>query len=78
MSVGSSKKHSGPAILPIKRRDRLARYAETKQRREFPMFRKSIAALALGAAVITLAACNTVKGLGRDIESVGEAGDRAI
>ena len=26
----------------------------------------------------TMAACNTVKGVGRDIESVGEAGSRAI
>lgn len=36
--------------------------------------------IALGAAAITLTAtaCNTVKGFGRDIESVGEAGDRAI
>ncbi|WP_057884069.1 entericidin A/B family lipoprotein [Tsuneonella troitsensis] len=36
--------------------------------------------IALGAAAITLTAtaCNTVKGVGRDIESVGEAGDRAI
>jgi predicted small secreted protein len=25
-----------------------------------------------------LSACNTVKGLGRDIESVGQAGDEAI
>ena len=36
----------------------------------------AIAALTL--ALATLSACNTVKGLGRDIESVGEAGDRAI
>ncbi len=35
-----------------------------------------IATLVLGALVLT--GCNTVKGLGRDIESVGEAGDRAI
>ena len=42
------------------------------------MFKKLVAVVALGAAVTTLAACNTVKGLGRDIESVGEAGDRAI
>lgn len=27
---------------------------------------------------VLLSACNTVKGLGRDIESVGEAGDKAI
>ena len=32
----------------------------------------------LGGLAITLSGCNTVKGLGRDIESVGEAGDRAI
>ena len=32
-----------------------------------------IAALLLGAS-----ACNTVKGLGEDIKSVGEAGERAI
>ncbi|WP_338446175.1 entericidin A/B family lipoprotein [Pelagerythrobacter marensis] len=42
------------------------------------MMKKVIAIVALGASVATLAACNTVKGLGRDIESVGEAGDRAI
>lgn len=41
------------------------------------MMKKMIAVAALGAAVVTLTACNTVKGLGRDIESVGEAGDRA-
>ncbi|WP_435418202.1 Entericidin EcnA/B family protein [Parerythrobacter aurantius] len=35
-------------------------------------------ALALGIVAMSLAttACNTVKGLGNDIESVGEAGDR--
>ena len=30
------------------------------------------------AATTMLAACNTVKGVGRDIESVGKAGERAI
>ncbi len=30
------------------------------------------------ASVFILSACNTVKGLGRDIESVGEAGDDAV
>ena len=33
----------------------------------------AIAALSLGAA-----ACNTVKGVGEDIKSVGRAGERAI
>jgi predicted small secreted protein len=41
------------------------------------MLRK--AALALAAlSLVGLSACNTVKGLGQDVESVGEAGDRAI
>ncbi|MEO0062475.1 MAG: hypothetical protein RLZZ08_1035 [Pseudomonadota bacterium] len=30
------------------------------------------------AAVATLSACNTVKGLGRDIQSVGDAAKRAL
>ncbi|WP_324262582.1 entericidin A/B family lipoprotein [Altererythrobacter sp. H2] len=42
------------------------------------MARKFILALGIAALSLTAAACNTVKGLGRDIESVGEAGDRAI
>jgi entericidin A len=36
----------------------------------------TLSALILAAA--TLGACNTVKGLGRDIQSVGEAGERAL
>ena len=32
----------------------------------------------LMSAALLVSACNTVKGLGRDIESVGQAGDRAI
>ena len=39
--------------------------------------RKAIA-ITLVAASLILSACNTVKGLGRDIESVGEAGDKAV
>jgi predicted small secreted protein len=36
--------------------------------------------LVVAVLAITLfaTACNTVRGLGRDIESVGEAGERAI
>jgi len=30
------------------------------------------------AAALLLSACNTVKGVGRDIESVGNAGEKAI
>lgn len=42
------------------------------------MIRKIVLALGLAAATLSTAACNTVKGVGEDIESVGEAGDRAI
>lgn len=41
------------------------------------MLRKTILALAAAGIALTATACNTVKGLGRDIESVGEAGDAA-
>ena len=42
------------------------------------MVRKIILAFGVAALSLTAAACNTVKGAGRDIESVGEAGDEAI
>jgi predicted small secreted protein len=37
---------------------------------------KRISVTILVAGSLILSACNAVKGLGRDIESVGEAGDR--
>jgi predicted small secreted protein len=40
--------------------------------------RKFILAFGLAAITLTTAACNTVKGVGQDIESVGEAGSEAI
>lgn len=42
------------------------------------MIQKIILALALGGVALTATACNTVKGVGRDIESVGDAADRAL
>lgn len=42
------------------------------------MKHRILTALVMTALAVTTAACNTVKGLGRDIESVGEAGDKAI
>lgn len=42
------------------------------------MARKLLLALGIAAISLTTAACNTVKGLGRDVESVGEAGDEVI
>lgn len=39
---------------------------------------KLLLAAILGGLVASLGACNTVQGIGRDIESVGKAGERAI
>jgi entericidin A len=40
------------------------------------MVRKLVALFTIGAS-LALAACNTVKGAGEDVESVGEAADKA-
>jgi entericidin B len=40
--------------------------------------RKAIFAGAIAAMALTSTACNTVKGLGDDIKSVGEAGEDAL
>jgi len=50
----------------------------TVQFKETTMLRKAIFTLAVSSLVLVAAACNTVKGLGRDVESVGQAGDKAI
>jgi predicted small secreted protein len=42
------------------------------------MVRKIILAFGIAALSLTAAACNTVKGAGQDIESVGQAGDDAL
>lgn len=36
------------------------------------------AILAMTATALLVAGCNTVKGLGRDIESVGKAGEKVV
>jgi predicted small secreted protein len=41
------------------------------------MFQKAMIAALVASFALTTAACNTVKGLGRDITSVGEAGSKA-
>lgn len=46
-------------------------------KRDGKMVRKVLVVAALGFSLV-LAGCNTVKGLGRDIESVGKAGEKAI
>ncbi|MFM5884535.1 MAG: entericidin A/B family lipoprotein [Novosphingobium sp.] len=42
------------------------------------MIRKIVLILGAVGVAMTATACNTVKGVGRDIESVGQAGDKAI
>lgn len=42
------------------------------------MLRKILLTFGIAAFSLTAAACNTVKGAGEDIESVGEAGDEAL
>lgn len=42
------------------------------------MSRKILSAMIMGAVLVSTAACNTVKGLGEDIQSVGKAGEKAI
>ncbi len=42
------------------------------------MIRHLITTLALAGLTLTATACNTVKGVGRDIESVGSAGEKVI
>ena len=42
------------------------------------MTRKIVLAISVAAMSLAAAACNTVKGVGEDIESVGEAGDEVI
>lgn len=42
------------------------------------MIRRIVMAAALGSLALSAAACNTVKGLGEDVESVGDAGEDAI
>lgn len=42
------------------------------------MIRKFILVAVAAGITLSATACNTVKGIGRDIESAGEAADRAI
>ncbi|MEB3415426.1 entericidin A/B family lipoprotein [Alteriqipengyuania sp. WL0013] len=40
--------------------------------------RKFVIIVAATGLALTASACNTVKGLGQDVESVGEAGEEVI
>lgn len=42
------------------------------------MLRKTLFILAVAGLALPIAACNTVKGVGRDIQSVGQAGSDAM
>jgi len=40
--------------------------------------RRKWAVIAVAATALLVTGCNTVKGLGRDIESVGQAGEEVV
>ncbi|EQB13920.1 MAG: entericidin, EcnA/B family [Novosphingobium lindaniclasticum] len=42
------------------------------------MVKKLVLALVAGSIVVSASACNTVKGAGKDVQSVGQAGEDAI
>ena len=42
------------------------------------MIRRTVFAATLAAFALSATACNTVKGLGQDIESVGQKGEEVI
>lgn len=42
------------------------------------MNRKFLAAIVMSGILFVATACNTVKGVGRDLESVGQAGSDAL
>jgi len=42
------------------------------------MIKKIMMALVVSSIALGATACNTVKGAGQDVESVGEAADRAM
>jgi entericidin B len=50
----------------------------TDDRKDITMLRKTILALAAGAFVFSVTACNTVRGAGKDVESAANAGSDAI
>jgi entericidin B len=51
---------------------------DNSQEKEFRMTIKILVAFALSGILLSASACNTVKGAGQDIESVGQAGEDAI
>jgi len=64
---GLSETEPGPARSSLRETDH----------KEVAMKRNALLAILLGATVM-LNACATVKGFGRDVQSVGEAGSEAI
>jgi predicted small secreted protein len=53
-------------------------FAASMFQRNRLMVRKMIFATLVGSLLVATAACNTVKGAGKDIQSVGKAGSDAI
>jgi entericidin B len=42
------------------------------------MVRKAISIILIGGTILTIAACNTVRGAGQDVESVSNAASNAM
>ena len=42
------------------------------------MIRKAFSTLLIGGAILTIVACNTVRGAGKDVESVSNAASNAM
>jgi predicted small secreted protein len=51
---------------------------DAPEKRNNIMVKKLVLALVAGGIVFSASACNTVKGAGRDVTSVGKAGEDAI
>lgn len=58
---------SGDGVLPFK-----------SLGKDTVMIRRIAMAAAIGSLALSAAACNTVKGVGEDIQSVGEEGEEVI
>jgi predicted small secreted protein len=64
-------------MRPLHAAQRIVSWGDDKLEKRFAMKGKFLLAMVIGAA-LGLSACATVKGVGRDIESVGQAGSDAI
>ena len=65
-------------VQPPRNQDLPPAFATPTTQRNPAIIRNAMLALALGCTAIALSACNTVRGVGQDLESVANAGEEAI